>query len=60
MFDKNEKFYILGQQISGNRACIHASDFGHKRYNIRKTLSCFGDRKKLNLWRGAGMGPKKV
>ena len=29
MLGEKKTLYILTQQISGNRACIYASDFGH-------------------------------
>ena len=56
MLSEKKRFYIPTQQISGNTACVYASDSGHQ--NIRKTLSCSGDTKKLNL--GAGVGQSKV
>ena len=56
MLGEKKRFYILAQQISGDRGYIYASDSGH--YNIRKTLSCSGDTKKLNL--GGWVGQSKV
>ena len=55
MLDEKKRFYIIAQQISGNRACIYALDFGNS--NIRKTLSCSGDTKKSQL---GGLGWDKV
>ena len=59
MLGERERFCILIQQISGNRACIYASDFAKKCSNIRKTLSCSEDTKKLNLGGGGGLGREK-
>ena len=49
MLGEKERFYIFAQQISGNRACINVSDFGHKCYNIRKTLSSSGGTQKIQV-----------
>ena len=49
MLGEKERFYIFAQQISGNRACIYVSDFGHKCYNIRKTLSSSGGTQKIQV-----------